>query len=40
VHRFQPFAPDVFLPVSVVLLAAPSLLAALATARYVRTLDA
>jgi hypothetical protein len=37
-HRFQPLPPDVFLPVSVGLLAAPALVAAVATSRFVRAL--
>jgi len=35
---FQPFSPDAFLPASVLVLIAPSLGAAVATARYVRSL--
>jgi hypothetical protein len=38
-HLFQPLSPDAFLPVSVILLVAPSLIAALATSRYVRSLE-
>jgi hypothetical protein len=38
IHVYQPFSPDVFLPISILVLAAPSLIAVLATARYVRTL--
>jgi uncharacterized membrane protein len=38
-YLFQPFSPDVFLPVSVLLLVAPSLIAAVATSRYVRSLE-
>jgi uncharacterized membrane protein len=38
IHRFQPFPPAVFLPVSILVLIAPSLVAALATARYVRAI--
>jgi uncharacterized membrane protein len=34
----KPFPPDVFLPVSLVVLVAPALVAAVVTARYVRTL--
>ena len=39
IYVFQPFSPGVFLPVSVLVLVAPSLVATLATARFVRTLD-
>lgn len=39
VDRLRPFPPDIFLPVSVGLLLAPSLVAAIATARYVRGLE-
>jgi uncharacterized membrane protein len=35
---FMPFPPDVFLPVSLLVLVAPTLIAALATARFVRSL--
>ena len=35
---YQPFSPDAFLPVSILLLVAPGAIAALATASYVRTL--
>jgi uncharacterized membrane protein len=38
-YVLKPFPPDVFLPVSLVVLVAPTLVAAVATARYVRTLD-
>ena len=38
IYRLQPFSPEVFLPVSVLVLVAPSVVAAIATARYVRTL--
>ena len=38
IYLLQPFSPEVFLPVSVLVLVTPSLVAALATARYVRTL--
>ncbi len=34
----RPFPPDVFLPVSLVVLVAPTLVAALATSRFVKTL--
>lgn len=34
----QPLPPDLFLPVSLVVLAAPTLVAALATSRFVKTL--
>lgn len=37
-YVLKPFPPDVFLPVSLVVLVAPTLVAALVTARYVRTL--
>jgi uncharacterized membrane protein len=37
-YALRPFPPDVFLPVSLVVLIAPTLVAAIATARYVRTL--
>jgi hypothetical protein len=39
VHVVQPFSPTVFLPVSVLVLAAPTLVATVATARRVRTLS-
>lgn len=39
IYRFQPFAPSVFLPVSVLVLVVPSLFAAVATALYVRSMD-
>jgi hypothetical protein len=35
-HLFRPFAPAVFLPVSIFLLAVPGLIAAVATARHLR----
>ena len=37
-YVLHPFPPDVFLPVSLVVLVAPTLLAALATARFVGTI--
>lgn len=37
IYRFQPFAPSVFLPVSVLVLVVPSLVAAVATAHHVRS---
>lgn len=37
-HVFQPFPPDLFLPVSLVVLVAPILLATIATARFIRSL--
>jgi hypothetical protein len=37
-YVFRPFPPDVFLPVSILVLVAPSLVAAVATSRYVRSL--
>jgi uncharacterized membrane protein len=36
-YAIQPFPPDVFLPASLVVLAVPTLVAALATARFVRS---
>ncbi len=39
IHVHQPFSPDAFLPVSIFVLVAPSAIAALATASYVRNLD-
>ncbi len=36
-YRVRPFPPDTFLPVSLIVLVAPALLAALATARYIRS---
>lgn len=39
IYRFEPFSPTAYLPVSVFVLAVPSLLAALATARYIRSQD-
>ena len=38
IHLLQPFSPAVFLPVSVLVLAGPTLVATVATARHVRTL--
>ncbi len=38
-YVLQPFPPDVFLPVSIVVLVAPTLLAAVATARFVGTIS-
>jgi hypothetical protein len=38
IYRFQPLPPAVFLPVSILVLVVPSLVAAVATARYVRSL--
>jgi len=38
IYLFQAFPPTVFLPVSILVLALPSLVAAVATGRYVRTL--
>jgi len=38
IYLVQPFSPTVFLPVSVLVLAAPTLVATVATARRVRTL--
>jgi len=38
VYVYQPFSPDAFLPVSILLLVAPGAIAALATASHVRTL--
>ncbi|MEP7216409.1 MAG: SdpI family protein [Anaerolineaceae bacterium] len=38
IYRFRPFAPTVFLPVSVLVLVVPSLFVAVATARYVRSM--
>ncbi len=38
-YRFQPLAPSVFLPVSILVLVVPSLFAVVATARYVRSMD-
>lgn len=37
-YVLKPFPPDVFLPVSLVVLVAPTLVAAVATARFVKTL--
>jgi uncharacterized membrane protein len=37
-YVLKPFPPDIFLPVSLVVLVAPTLVAAVATSRYVRTL--
>lgn len=37
-YVLNPLPPDVFLPVSIAVLVAPTLVAALATARFVRTL--
>jgi len=37
IYLFQPFSPGVFLPVSVLVLVAPSLIAAVATARHIRS---
>ena len=37
-YAFQAFPPEVFLPVSLLVLAAPTLVAALGTARFVRSL--
>ena len=37
-YVYQPLPPDVFLPVSLVVLVAPTLVAALATARFVKTI--
>ena len=37
-HALRPLPPDLFLPVSLVVLVAPTLIAAVATGRYVRTL--
>ena len=39
IYRFQPFSPQTFLPVSLVVLIAPTLLATLSTARYIRLLN-
>jgi len=39
IYRFQPFSPQTFLPISVVVLIAPTLLAALSTARYIRSIS-
>ena len=38
IYAFQPFPPDVFLPVSLMVLAVPPLVAALATERFVQSL--
>jgi uncharacterized membrane protein len=37
IYRFEPFPPAVYLPVSLFVLAVPSLVAALATARFIRS---
>jgi uncharacterized membrane protein len=37
-YVYRPLPPDVFLPVSLVVLVAPTLVAALATSRFVKTL--
>lgn len=37
-YVLKPFPPDLFLPVSLVVLVAPTLVAAVATARFVKTL--
>jgi uncharacterized membrane protein len=39
IYHFQPFSPSVFLPISVLALVIPSLAAAVATARFVRSMD-
>jgi hypothetical protein len=39
VYLLRPFSPEVFLPVSVLIMAVPSLVATLATQRYVRKLE-
>jgi len=38
IHQLQPFPPAVFLPISILVLVVPSLVAAFATVRYVRSL--
>jgi len=38
IYLFQPFPPAIFLPVSILVLVVPSLIATVATTRYVRTL--
>jgi len=40
IYLLQPWTPAVFLPVSILVLVVPSLVAAVATARYVRSLGA
>ncbi|MEO8506194.1 MAG: SdpI family protein [Betaproteobacteria bacterium] len=39
IYRFEPFSPSAYLPVSIFVLAVPSLVAALATARFIRAQD-
>ncbi|MFH0785574.1 MAG: SdpI family protein [Pseudomonadota bacterium] len=40
IYAFRPLPPDLFLPVSVLIVAAPSLVAVFATLRYISTLRA
>jgi uncharacterized membrane protein len=39
IYCFQPFSPQIYLPISLVVLVAPALLAALSTARYLRSMS-
>lgn len=40
IYLFQPWSPAIFLPVSILILIVPSLVATIVTARYVRSLRA
>ena len=39
IYWFQPFSPQIYLPISLFVLVAPPLLAALSTARYIRSIS-
>ena len=38
IYRLEPFSPEAFLPISLVVLVAPSILAVVSTARFIRSI--